>query len=80
MKGKISKSGWLVIERSGKWINQYCPFVDDASAVGECAHFCPLFAEPETEELIAGQPKTLLRLCHRTLTFDELIDERGEKK
>jgi len=77
MKGKINKAGYLLIWRKAKMVVQDCPY---AGFNGQCGDQCPLFGEPETvkhQHLSTGPTgETHLSLCNRTLTFEELIDER----
>ena len=73
MKGKIDTDGILFIERKQKndepfYSDQLCPF-----GRGNCGDWCPLFGEPERS--FAGRG-VKLQLCHRTLEFEELEDER----
>ena len=72
MKGKITNNGMLQIERVGKYVPQYCPVESDD---GICGHWCPLFSEPY-EDTTPGGKMISLSLCHKTLNFSELIDER----
>jgi len=84
MKAKINKSGFLEIKRKGKYKLQFCPFTfsSDFSAENRvCGDWCPLFGEPESILLfdsIEGKTKQVwqLQLCHKTLQFEEIIDER----
>ena len=83
LKGKISETGDLSIERAGKLKPQGCPTQEE----NYCGDWCPLFGEPKVSRWMgspnpdaAGRennPKHWdIKLCKRTLYFDELIDER----
>ncbi len=76
MRGKINKYGCLEVERGGVMKKQWCPL---NNAEGECGDWCPLFCEPEEIEN-SKFGKYELALCHQTLYFNELIDQRGEPK
>lgn len=83
MDGKIDAKGVLQINRAGTMKMQGCPYGD--FGFGVCCDECPLFGEPEPEyspevddddgmhERTGG---VLLTLCHKTLVFDSLVDER----
>ncbi len=75
MRGKINKNGCLEIERAGVMKEQFCP----ERIGGFCGDNCPLFCEPEEIEN-SKFGKYELALCHQTLYFNELIDQRGEPK
>jgi hypothetical protein len=86
MKGKIDKKGHLWIERGGKMKEKYCMY----NSLGDnCADYCPLFGEPEEHDDEDWNPTTeryepngkkyvKITLCHRTLVFNELTDERAK--
>jgi hypothetical protein len=87
MKGKITKQGWLQIERAGKFIDQECPFVNSSADGTKCGQWCPHFGEPENEEYVSNDFKTnkqivetitTLGTCRWKLFFKSLIDERKE--
>lgn len=71
MKGKITKSGYLVIMRRDTVIHCTCPYAADTA--GLCGDYCQFFGDPERS--FAGR-EVKLQLCHRTLEFEELEDER----
>jgi hypothetical protein len=85
MKGKISADGFLFIKRACKEGKSLCPFSGSEGGheddFGHCGDWCPLFGEPTLHyaDEIHGYT-TYLMLCHRTLEFDELIDERTNVK
>ena len=86
MDGKIDNEGYLWILRGKQGKPQDCPF-DTSDSARACGDWCPLFGEPEPEyspevddddgmhEQTGG---VLLTLCHKTLVFDTLVDERGK--
>lgn len=86
MDGKIDNDGYICIKR-GKFLGrQFCPFRE--SGRQPCGDWCPLFGEPEPDTdpifekngatTFKPNGKTVLSLCHQTLTFDVLVDERGK--
>jgi len=75
MKAKIYKNGNLLIERAGEFEKMLCPF----EAEGYCGHWCPLFGEPYEDTTLGGKMISL-SLCHKTLNFSELIDERVKEE
>ncbi len=81
MNGKISKHGYLMLERNGEWNIAKCPHG------GYCEALCVLFGEPEPEKAyvmsVGGYEetgKTDLSLCTKILTFDNFTDERNRKE
>ena len=75
--GKITKSSGLMIKRKGKLDFVACPFSPESGY--HCGHWCALFGEPEPMIEYDGKRKVFkkkLDLCHKTIIFDELIDER----
>ena len=91
MQFKIDEEGILYIKRGSKWQKQQCPYTslpdEDLMA---CAHWCPLFGEPELDhdyechkDEATGQfvdsdtltGKTCLSLC-RCILVGTCIDER----
>jgi hypothetical protein len=74
MKGKISIAGSLFIERNGIMKLVFCPFMTE----GGCNDACALFEEPLYGADITG--KVMLNLCHKTLYFCSLKDERVGNK
>jgi hypothetical protein len=82
MKGKLNENGLLLVERKGEYVTQLCPYTsfrhDGGSSAMGCGHWCPLFGESisETSVSLGTTGRTLLRVCHKTLVFDELTDER----
>jgi hypothetical protein len=80
MKIKISTSGYLEIERAGKFKEQFCPFTSTPSQVFDthksCGDWCPLFGEAVP---VADVKTVLFPLCHQTyfkLDKEDFIDER----
>jgi hypothetical protein len=76
VKIKINKSGWLLINRAGKWKAQDCRqgHADASFAFPPCCDDCPLFGEPfEISPKMVG-----LSLCKTTLYCDlhDFEDER----
>jgi hypothetical protein len=73
MKGKIDNSGALWIDRGSEIKKQFCPFWqrDKIGLSHQCNDYCPLFGEPS----LIGSLYTI-SLCHKTLHFEELTDER----
>lgn len=65
MKLKIDSEGKLLIERAGKWVNQFCPFNSENNY---CSDSCPLFGEPEG---------STLKICDIKTLFGQITDERG---
>ena len=92
MNGKIDNEGYLWILRGKQGKPQKCPMtslgVDHSTYNRFCGDWCPLFGEPEPdtdpifekngETTFKPNGKTVLSLCHQTLTFDVLVDDRGE--
>jgi hypothetical protein len=80
MKFKINENGVLSILRAGQWVNQQCPFdAYQATGMANCTHNCPHFGEPEVVTLGPTPHRGWqLHLCHGTVLFGELIDQRGE--
>jgi hypothetical protein len=69
MTGTINKSGYLLIDRNGKMISQYCPKNENAF----CGDMCPLFGEPEQSSPI----DVSLEICQgKVLHFTKIKDER----
>lgn len=90
MKAIIDKDGYLEILRGSTIKPQRCPFttIPDIRPDGDgavftdkirtidCGDWCPLFGEP----LDCGTGEIQLQLCHNTLTFTEITDEREKDK
>jgi hypothetical protein len=73
MKGKINRNGYLQVWRGKEYKDKYCPFIK--SNCGDwyvCGDWCVLFGELDYEENEIPE----IKLCHKTLYFKELIDER----
>jgi len=92
MKGKINSNGFLYIYRKDFYKIQYCPYSCNQNINYEdwrplyncnqniyCGDWCPLFGEPEKCKIGLKEYWKLEICCKKTLIFDELIDERGEK-
>jgi hypothetical protein len=88
MNGRINKNGQLYIKRSNcpTMVQQLCPYVhnDDAS----CGEWCPLFGEaspskwagspdPNSVDRKSNSKHWNLKICRKTLFFDNFIDERN---
>ena len=89
MKGNIDEKGRLWVDRAGVMKMQQCPHVSLAQERAYCSDCCPLFGEPRDEsgedillnalrEACKMSPISFTRieLCHKTLIFDQLTDER----
>jgi hypothetical protein len=78
MKGIIDICGELSIVRGNRERASFCPHTESSE---RCGDWCPLFGEPKLHyaDELHGYT-TYLMLCHRTLEFDELIDERTNVK
>lgn len=69
MKIRITKEGWLEIERAKRFKRQYCPFaLEGGLGLSTCGDWCPLFGEIS----LIG-----LKLCHRDLFVDSFDDMRN---
>jgi hypothetical protein len=71
MKAKINMDGWLLVQRKGLWIHQFCPFItsEDRSAL-HCGHHCPHFKDTE------DAPLRLTCVDNRDAWFDVVSDLR----
>jgi hypothetical protein len=94
MKGMITSTGKLAIERRSGMRAQGCPMGDHNAHPGygytRCGDWCPLFGEPQQVpvykmkfmDIVVDDSKpmqTEIELCKRTLTFTEFSDEREGK-
>lgn len=84
MNGMIDEKGFLLIERGDIMKAQICPMTRTDGCARVCGDWCPLFGDPEPElhryNDLDGKPtgKTLLSLCHTTLTLYKLYDYRED--
>jgi hypothetical protein len=72
MKIAINKMGNLEIDRAGKWVRQKCMRAFEDSW---CGDHCPLFGEPELNDVSKGYDTVVL--CERTLC-GTIEDMRGK--
>jgi len=70
MKIVIDKKGHLLIARAGKLKVQACPIVPGGND-GYCCDECPLFGEPSSGHLT---------LCHSTVLYGEIEDQREKQE
>jgi hypothetical protein len=86
MQGRIAindkgEHGFLQIKRPQGWTTCQCPFQtvthERKSGGLVCGDWCPLFGDVVELGLDPGKaPYTELKLCHRTLYFDDFKDLR----
>ena len=75
MKGKINKNGSLLIERNGKYKDQWCLYDHKDGAIN-CGDWCPQFGEPE--KAVFEENAAILNICQKkVLVFDDFEDERN---
>ena len=71
MKGKITDSGCLCIERAGEMVWQRCRIGERMTGTKEyhtCDHNCPHFREPQYLQQLNGEPTgtVILDICEGT--------------
>lgn len=75
---KIDKAGYLYLERGEKMKLQYCPKQDNEEG-SPCGDWCPLFLEPEHENIPA---QVVLTICEglEFITKEEFFTDEREGK
>jgi hypothetical protein len=78
LRGKIDKSGFLSLERKGRWHLQYCPLQTGRMIRIPCGDWCPLFGEPEVYLTGPGDKGVSdISMCGgNNIILEYLIDER----
>jgi hypothetical protein len=64
MEAKINKYGRLLVNRKGKFIEQFCPYKVSI----QCTHDCPLFYEfPASNTVILGCVRGKTEISYRII-------------